>query len=116
MKSDVKKTWVRALRSGKYVQTEGTLKCDEGHCCLGVLTELHSKKADDKLKWTPATEGTTIHEGKMVYGKNGNGSYPPKRVLTWAGLHHTTAKKLANMNDDQGMSFKQIADYIEENL
>lgn len=41
MKKDIAMKWVEALRSGKYKQTRGTLKNNEGFCCLGVLCEIN---------------------------------------------------------------------------
>lgn len=113
MKSEVKKAWVRKLRSGTIDQTSGALNDGAGAmCCLGVLCDIHSKKAYDGLTWK---EGKGFDAG-LAYGTSAKkDTYAPKRVLTWAGLHHTTALRLAAMNDD-GKSFEEIANYIEKNL
>lgn len=34
------KKWVKALRSGKYTQTQSRLQDANGHCCLGVACDL----------------------------------------------------------------------------
>ncbi len=41
-KKDIKqvKTWVKALRSGKYAQTVGALQDEKGFCCLGVACDV----------------------------------------------------------------------------
>lgn len=35
-----RKTWTNALRSKMYNQTEGVLRSNEGHCCLGVACDV----------------------------------------------------------------------------
>ena len=37
---EVKDSWLEALKSGKYTQTEGSLKASGCHCCIGVLGEI----------------------------------------------------------------------------
>lgn len=111
MKAEVKKLWVKELRSGKKQQIQGAL-CNGkgGFCCLGVLSDIHRRRAEDGLKWKD--NGSEMDDA-LLYGKNED--FPPKRVYTWSGLHHTTAERLARMNDT-GSTFKDIANYIEKNL
>jgi hypothetical protein len=71
--------WADALESGKYKQTAGVLKDNDGWCCLGVLCDISGrtfqkfdKAFDDDLdvyytvaeqpkeKWDHATECTTM--------------------------------------------------------
>mgnify|MGYP007046850129 CR=1 FL=1 len=57
MKKDIAKKWVKALRSGKFKQGQGTLKQydSEGnikHCCLGVLCELYNETMKKNKKKT----------------------------------------------------------------
>lgn len=95
MNPEIKKKWVEALRSGEYEQTEGQLRVDDekgkpvGYCCLGVLCEVMG------AKYIPT-------RGRADAEKD-------------AGLHEDDGFKLACMNDD-GRSFREIADYIEANL
>lgn len=87
-----KAKWVKALRSGKFEQTDGTLKDKDGYCCLGVACHLLGI-ADRALEKT--TEG---------YGQ------------TWLapqGFSLEASETLASMNDD-GKSFRAIASYIEK--
>lgn len=37
MNQVIKERWIRALRSGRYKQSQGRLYDGEGFCCLGVL-------------------------------------------------------------------------------
>lgn len=48
MKVKYKKRWLKALRSGEYSQTTGSLTDDEGaFCCLGVLCDILKDEVDD---------------------------------------------------------------------
>ena len=86
MDKELKEKWVAALRSGDYGQTTGCLVDGRGHCCLGVLCEV---------------AGFGLHFWTELLSRGG----PPAR----------TQRELALMNDN-GKSFEQIADWIEENL
>lgn len=90
-------------------------------CCLGVLCNLH---AEDHPKIAKAQECSTEYMGEAAF--------PPKKVLLWAfdgakagkfdGTYDTMGvmipelnKTLATLNDD-GKTFKQIAQIIERHL
>ncbi len=88
MDKKLKKQWCKALRSGRYKQIRGTLVRNEGYCCLGVLARIMDPK-----------------------GKRFDLDYPDNDVLD-----RQIAKTLATMNDTGGKDFRQIADYIEENV
>ncbi len=112
MNQDIKKQWVNALRSGEYKQTEGQLKDSVGYCCLGVLCDLHAKAGLDK--WVGNSYGEGIQE---TYGSTA-------LVRLWSGIDalKTTYvlingrnNSLANHNDN-GATFLEIADAIEEQL
>lgn len=93
MKTDIKEKWVAALRSGKYLQGRLALRSPEGgYCCLGVLCRV----------------------AKIPIAKNGQACsrdrdyYPIYEVVGGS-----FARELMAMNDRQGASFSEIADYIE---
>lgn len=45
LKKSDKKKWVKALRSGEYIQGNGTLFYDDKYCCLGVAEKVcHFKR------------------------------------------------------------------------
>jgi len=106
MNPEIKRVWVRALRSGRYKRAEGALRIDfqgEPHfCCLGVLCDLGEKK-----DWRERGDGTAS------YGSAS--SYLPKVVERLAAVPPKVQRRLATMNDE-GATFAEIADYIEENL
>lgn len=121
MKQEIKNQWVAALRSGEYKQTDGTLHRtagdDEGYCCLGVLCDIAVKAGVIR----------SLNEGSREVFETGTGweaGVLPAKVQRWAGLdsdnpmvrRNTNGRyesSLASLNDD-GCSFGEIADLIEE--
>lgn len=114
----IARKWVKALRSGKYKQTTGTLtQLDDkekviGHCCLGVLCEL--AVADKIIK---------KHSGKCHVTYDGKDDLLPEKVRKWVGLRTNNGgldslvegvKNLASLNDYPKKSFKFIARVIEQ--
>src|SRR5690348_18296721 len=71
MNQEIKKKWVKALRSGEYKQGTSLLynSANETYCCLGVLCDLYTK------------------ETKIEYRKDGEiKEILPNEVIKWAGL------------------------------
>ena len=128
MKPAVKKLWLKALRSGKYLQTRGGLRGNAvqdykgnpvdaetgvGYCCLGVLQDLYAQE-----------HNVDFGKGKKylrVTGKASWGLYPSRAVCRWAGLDYHSK----DVSEEQGIlgewndgktTFLRIADWIEENL
>lgn len=125
MKKEIKDKWVEALRSGKYKQGSGQLRQDDCFCCLGVLCDIYIKTTNTG-KWEPILNS----EGQFVFSVNKAESETgvlTESVSSWSGLgeeksgnpsikingvFHST---LASLNDN-GISFKKIADLIEKQL
>lgn len=119
MDADIKRQWVKALRSGKYQQGAGQLREYDKFCCLGVLCDVLNET------WVPHVAG----DG--VYGIHyGNGSVNletaslPQRIIESLGLnvdvetedgYHDVVAKLIDLNDTSN-PFSVIADYIDEKL
>lgn len=129
-KRDIKK-WVKALRSGEYKQTSNVLcyfagdfdalyedpNSEEGEymfCCLGVACDLFLD-----TDW--------IHEGYQLSISNAV-SMPPanladaidealpslaNKFMTHEGCHSRNACEFLSTKNDEGKSFKQIANMIE---
>jgi hypothetical protein len=91
MDADLKRGWVKALRSGGYTQGRGRLKSGNTYCCLGVLACVMGRE------W----RGDELRTGELLD--------LPKSVRSEIGA-------LITMNDSKGYSFAQIADYIDANL
>ena len=110
MDKKLKAKWVKALRSGKYEQSQGYLKdeLDEGRfgfCCLGVLRDVISPKSN--------LRGDADEEVCIADNEGGEHLHPKHAKL--AGLTPPQQTKLAEAND-QGKSFKWIAGYIQRYL
>lgn len=125
MRKEIAERWVAALRSGEYEQTVGYLQTEHGHCCLGVLCDLHMRETG-LGEWRPPGSGDSPHtrcyrDDLGVYGEY----TPPVGVRTWADMEEdpciqvqllngaVTAKEIVQLND-HGFSFAQLADLIEE--
>lgn len=102
-----KQKWIDALRSGEYQQTRCTMKDDKGYCCLGVYMDAVLNKPINCN-----TDNTTydIFSGEKVTKLDVDiGVY---RMLD-NSINPTVTDKGIGMNDE-GKSFLEIADMIEE--
>lgn len=98
MKTEVKKKWLKALRSGKYEQGRGQLRFNNEFCCLGVLACV----VDPEAK-------TWRYEDGQV------GPFAAQRRLI-GKLSNVNIDRLIDLNDTQGKSFKSIANWIDKNV
>ena len=136
MKEEVKVLWLEALRSGQYQQGQETLRrknssgpmnaTTDQFCCLGVLCDLYAKAHPDRTVWTEATKERHIALNLVPFDL-GDGliehEYLPMRVRVWAGLdprdpqvtYNDEVTDISSLNDN-GVSFTQIADLIEDQL
>ena len=136
MDQQIKAEWVAALRSGGYKQGVHFLRQDDKFCCLGVLCDLHHKAhqkegEDDTINsWFP-TINPDIDDAPCFSYRYGNTTSLPSVVVDWCGLHscdppvqriasfendHVTQDGTLSLFNDQGATFDQIADIIEEQL
>ena len=123
--------WVKALRSSEYTQarealiTEGTGgSCS--YCCLGVLAVVLGAEVveDDDDDDEEEEEGFRVRlklDGAIVddmgyVGEQIINSFGRNISEYLGGLEVATISHLIHMNDDDGNSFDEIADYIEEVL
>lgn len=121
---DVKALWVDALRSGEYFQAIGKLRRDQGdlicHCALGVLADLAIKTGGVGEWRREDGYDSWVHEVETAdeYGTYWMPMYsvPPTQVLEWAGTTYEAVEGVITLNDAEGKSFNEIADYVEENL
>ena len=106
-----KAKWLAALRSGKFKQGQHLL-CFEytsgaiTHCCLGVACAT-AGASNELMKG--AGVPLTLASRKPSYRKK-------LPVILLEPKFHYIVKKLMVMNDDEGCSFKEIANWIEKNL
>jgi hypothetical protein len=91
MDAELKAKWIAALRSGEYPQGRMSLRDGANrHCCLGVLCAVAGRDLD------PAYIDDNYDFAETALSK-------------------PAADDLIAMNDD-GKSFAEIADYIEQKL
>lgn len=99
MHSQIKQSWIQALRSNDFIQSYGALRTPHGHCALGVLMEL--------IAAHPEWPG---HEEYPRFGFN-----HPRKALDKIGVSAQQADLIAMLND-RGTPFPEIADVIEKDL
>ena len=102
-KQTIKAKWLEELRSGKHHQITGTLKDqfgngEYGYCCLGVLAEkvmgLEVRIMDEDIPYDEGDTAIYVIVDKII------------------GDCLLTA---CSEKNDEGWTFKEIADYIEHN-
>jgi hypothetical protein len=113
VKTDVKATWVAALRSGEYSQTQGSLRYYAGYCCLGVLCEVTLKGGwhtpDFAAYGFKTAGGPEVSNDGLVLHEDGTSVYLhdlPNRQL----------QRLVYLNDRECADFNTIADWIDANV
>lgn len=101
MNKELKGQWIKDLRSGEFMQGSGYLKYyneyqeDELFCCLGVLgLRMKLFERDEPLKESYLSD--LLRDQEMPFDEE-------------------METKLAGKNDN-GYTFKEIANYIEENI
>ena len=112
MKPELKKRWVKALRSGEFKKGKSYLKQNTPkgprHCCLGVLCEIQNARMTLRV-----FEDAYSEDAYMVGGYSGDLSPSYQKRY---GVPEETMCKLINMNDIRSWSFNRIATWIEKNL
>ncbi len=117
MKPEYKARWIEALQSGKYEKGAGALRrFDNTFCCLGVLCDL--VKEELKVEWTLVEKNPRFRSEHSRYMLGNDEEWLPKEVSDLVELDLGIAPTLAMMNDnrDYPITFKDIANYIEEKL
>jgi hypothetical protein len=131
MNADVAKKWVDALRSGDYSQGKGRLCSvteddDKYFCCLGVLCDLYEREHSDMYGITQVVEEKIDfdydYDIKHEVYYNHNNLTLPQSVMEWSGIKHGDGTftsdiegetSLALLNDENGLTFDEIANIIE---
>lgn len=123
---EARKLWADALRSGDYKQTKFHLHVPNvGYCCLGVACEVYQKHVGG-LEVVPRI--TSFDTDETVTSFNGTTTRLPCQVAEWLDIKHSGQlsnkikdtsddweynDSLARKNDNDGLTFEQIADLIE---
>lgn len=91
MDAQIKAKWIEALRGDKYEQNRNGIGQGERLCCIGVGGRVVGLRDTDALWFT-------LEVGDRL------------------GLSDGQRRDLVSMNDEEGKSFAEIADYIESSL
>lgn len=118
MDKKTKKEWLKALRSGEYKQGDGALRKEdddcggEKFCCLGVLCDLIEPNQWRQVngEWR---NGSASQDGGMPREGLQDKLGLSRKINRSGVTNQTIAEKLAAMNDN-GRTFKQIADWLEK--
>lgn len=121
MNEKFKKSWVVALRSGKYKQIQHllerrTIKNEViGNCCLGVACHVYEEMTHKILEKCCKPLLTTKEMSVSFKDKFYETTVSlPKSVSKYAGIAYNDIMILTEMNDRRGKSFDELADYIEK--
>lgn len=106
MNPDYKQKWIAALRSGQYRQAQERLRKDGAFCCLGVLCDITKDAVRGDWDDDDGFNIDGIYEWQTL----------PDQVSELVALDDDKHDALTHMNDVDGKSFAEIADYIEANL
>lgn len=116
MNKELVQKWIDALRSGQYSQGIGKLKRssngETNYCCLGVACAVHPKVKETYTKFVIFKE----REYEEVEIGIGSDIIQNKEIEKDFGLNTELQCELTEMNDYDGKSFSEIADWIEVNI
>lgn len=103
---EFKAKWIAALRSGEYIQGEKYLYKAGRYCCIGVACAVAGIPEEEIC-------GVGLIEDNAFLVR-----HPELSPLSSCDIktNADAAMPLTDMNDIQGKSFNEIADWIEENL
>lgn len=129
MNPAIKALWVYDLRTTEHKQNSTFLNCSAGFCCLGRLTDLYiqSPANTNNLQWIDKDYGIKIFGHSSVHLSN--------EILDWSGLKNREGAKVLvpkhlkvstqirergvvtlSLLNDHGLTFRELADIIEEQL
>lgn len=98
------KKWQKALRSGEYKQTVGKLGDGrQGYCCLGVACSIAGIEDDDMI------DQGTLEDLQAV------GQEIPEEIPLGL-INSKLSRSFVMLNDDQGKTFLEVADWIDDNV
>ena len=109
MTKSLRNRWVKALRSGKYKQGQGELRdIDNQFCCLGVLADVCS------VTWKRLRPNEMWHHCGFTRRECWGTELPSDH--SQFGLSRPQLLALMRLNDEQGWTFKRIANWIEKHV
>lgn len=123
LKPSIKKKWVEALRNGGYVKTDGRLYRQRNgidcFCAMGVLVNETAGFYPFEKRHEYANEASSEILGvpsKHLLPKVFKKGYVPAYWNALKLQHKNIERSIYELNDDEELSFNEIADLIEEQL
>lgn len=110
MKKELKKAWIKALRSGEYKQGTNFLCAEGKYCCLGVLADISLD-----TYWT-ISKSASFFAGREVWRIRYSTEFFSDKILKKLELSSHDQGILTELNDSRRWSFKKIANWIEKNI
>lgn len=121
MNPTVKERWVKALKSNEYRKGSGRLRRfaylneeQDLFCVIGVLCDLYAQVGPEKWQWSLSAGG---------YSFDGESENVPVAVQKWANLTEIPMVTISEskvpltlLNDEEELSFEELANLIEEQL
>lgn len=105
--------FIEALRSGRYKQTQDTLRRGDCFCAEGVLCDVYRRHAK-KGRWVRVSDsGSPWHLFSFRLDGGPGITVAPGTVDRWFGFGPEQPSRLIHMNDTRKLTFKQIARNIE---
>ena len=109
---ELKRKWVKALRSGKYTKTEGCLKRFDGtYCALGILCDISGLGYWDNTEPLEHSE-----EEFLTYKIKGSKEKANQAISHLFKIGLDLEGTIIDLNDSLNWTFSEMADWIEENL
>lgn len=127
LRPEIKERWLKALRSGNYIQGQGCLRKNEDpnkFCCLGVLADIMELETEDnaaRYSYLFPLNGDQRRNAYMIpvpyMEKLMEETNEPVRLPHGdiTDVQELINHLAAHMNDT-GESFETIAQFIEEHL
>jgi len=111
----IKKKWIAALRSGKYLQGRTVLRREsldgkDHFCCLGVLADVIG------CDWKQYGFDPIHRMAIFSKTKEQDACAIPPKIAKQIGLSKKVQNTLVRYNDVDNKSFEEIAKYIERYL
>lgn len=114
---EVYELWIKALEHGEYVNTLNALKkvIDPvtakpiiGFCCLGVVCDLAANDGGPQWNSNSADRSAESFMGQT--------SVFSGKMRQFLAISSNEISDIIGMNDDDRLSFKEIADYLDKIL
>lgn len=122
MNKNIKKQWLKALRSGEYTRGVGQLRDkDNKFCCLGVLCNLHAQAHPEIAAEQTDTDSYLGASGLLPIAVAEWAEFKLSDIKLSGGTNgilcdiktHPEGDTLSGLNDNWSSNFEKVADAIE---